>query len=145
MSVSRKSNPRSVWSFPSLRFPFSVFDEHQEEWIQDFSDPSGLSVFEDHNHVYVEAALPGIKPDEIEMTFDKGVLWIKAEKKEESEEKPKKFYRKAMRSFSYRIAVPGDIDEQKLPDATYKNGMLHIVFAKICKQMPKKVPIKNGS
>ena len=58
-------------------------------WLHEFSDLSGLSVSEDENHVFVEAALPGLKADEIEMTFDKGILWIKAEKKEEKAMAPR--------------------------------------------------------
>jgi len=127
-----------------LRFPFSIFEEGEEEgWMQDFSEPSGLSVSEDDNNVYIEAAVPGLKPDDIEMTFDKGILWIKGEKKEESENKNKKFYRKAMGTFSYRIAIPGNIDEAKLPEATCTHGVIRIVFPKTKLAQPKKIPIKS--
>jgi HSP20 family protein len=143
--MSRKPLPRSAWSFPSVRFPFSLFEEGEDEaWLQDFSDPSGLSVSEDEQNVYVEAALPGIKADEIEMTFEKGVLWIKAERKDEQEDKGRKFYRKATNTFSYRIAIPGEVDEIQQPDATFINGMLKVAFPKTQKKEPKKIPIKKG-
>lgn len=142
--MNRKPAARSLWSFPTMRFPFSLFDDEEEGWLQEFSDASGLSVFEDENSVTVEAALPGIKPEEVEMTFDKGVLWIKAEKREEEKDKNKKFYRKAESSFSYRIAVPGNIDEGRQPDALCKNGILKVVFPKTQKgQPPKKIPVKG--
>lgn len=144
--MSRKIAPRSLWSFPMLRFPFSLLEEGQEEgWVQDFSEPAGLSVFEDKNKVYIEAAVPGLKPDEIEMTFDKGILWIKGEKKEESENKSKKYYRKALSTFSYRIAVPGNIDDDKQPEAICKNGILRVVFSKTTHGKPKKIAIKEAS
>jgi len=134
-----------MWSFPSLRFPFSLFDGEEEEgWLQEFSDLSGLSVYEDENNVYVEAALPGVKPEEIEMTFDRGILWIKAQKKEETEDSKKKFYRKAAASFSYRVAVPGNIDENRQPDAICKHGMIRVIFSKTKETHPKKIPVKNG-
>lgn len=139
--MSRKPVPRSFWSFPPTRFPFSLFDE-EESWLQEFSDTSGLSVYEDEQSVTIEAALPGIKPEEVEMTFDKGVLWIKALRKEEEKDKTRKFYRKAEGSFSYRIAVPGNVDESKQPDATCKNGILRVVFPKTQKHQPKKIPVK---
>ncbi|MCI0382108.1 MAG: Hsp20/alpha crystallin family protein [Chlamydiae bacterium] len=144
MGENKKIVPRSFWSFPRLRFPFSPF-ENEDDWdLQEFSSPSGLSVSEDDAHVYIEAAIPGIKPEEIEMTFDKGVLWIKAEKREETEDKKKKFYRKAMSTFSYRVAVPGDIEESKEPEATCKNGVIKITFLKAKKGPTKKIPIKPG-
>jgi len=137
---------RSFWSFPRLRFPHSLFENVDDDWdLQELTSPTGLSVSEDDDNIYVEAALPGMKPDEIEMLFDKGVLWIKAEKKEEAEDKKKKYYRKAMRTFSYRVAVPGDIDETKEPDAVCKNGVLKVIFYKTRRgSTSKKIPIKEG-
>lgn len=142
--MSRKHPPRSAWSFPAVRFPFSALDESEEEsWLKDFSDPSGLSVSEDDHHVYVEAALPGVSAQEIEMTFDKGILWIKAEKRELEEDKRKKYYRKATSSFSYRVAIPGEVSEQSEPEATFKNGMLKVTFPKTTKKESKRIPIKE--
>ncbi len=138
---------RSLWSFPSIRFPFSIFDAGEEEgdgWLHEFSDLSGLSVSEDENHVYVEAALPGLKPDEIEMTFDKGILWIKAEKKEERHDGTKKYYRKAASSFSYRVAIPGTVDENRHPEAVFKDGMITVTFEKTKKAEPKKIAIRTA-
>lgn len=128
-----------------FRHPFSIFENVDDDWaLNEFSNPSGLTVSEDDQHVYVEAALPGIKPDEIEMIFDKGVVWIKAEKREESEDKKKKYYRKAMSTFSYRVAVPGDVDESKQPEATIKYGVLRATFFKTKVGTAKKIPIKEG-
>lgn len=141
----KKMEPKSFWSFPRFRHPFSLFENIEDDWdLHEFTSPSGLSISEDNEHVYVEAALPGISPDEIEMIFDKGVLWIKAEKKEESEDKKKKFYRKAMSSFSYRIAVPGDIDESKQPDAVCQKGILKVTFSKNRSGPSKKIPVKGA-
>ncbi len=142
--MTRKLVPRSTWSFPSFRFPFSLFEGNEEEaWGGDFSDLSGLSVSEDEKHVYIEAALPGIKPEDVEVTFDKGILWIKAERKEEIEDKNKKFYRKATSSFSYHVAVPGNVDENQQPEASVKNGMMKVTFAKAQKPPLRKIPIKH--
>ncbi len=144
--MSRKLVPRSVWSFPTLKFPFSLFEEGDEEgWGGEFSDLSGLSVSEDEQNVYVEAAVPGIRVEEVELTFEKGILWIKAEKKEESADKGKKYYRKATSSFSYRVAVPGNIDENRQPEATMKEGMIQVAFAKTQKTQSKKIPINTVS
>lgn len=145
MADNKKFVPKSFWSFPRLRFPFSLLEDEENDWeLQEFSSLSGLSVSEDEEHIYIEAALPGIKPDEVDMTFNKGILWIKAEKKEETEDKKKKFYRKAMSSFSYRIAVPGDVDESKEPEAMCKNGVLKVTFFKAKKGTSKKIQIREG-
>lgn len=102
---------------------------------------NGLSISEDEKNVYVEAAVPGIDPKDIEVTFDKGVLWIKGESKEE-EKKGKKYYRKASSSFSYRVAVPGEVDWKTEPVATSKNGLMMVAFPKSAKTQPKKIAVK---
>jgi len=143
MSEEKKQVSRSFWSFPRSRVPFSLLESMDDDWnLNEFSNPSGLSVSEDDDNVYIEASLPGIKPDEIDLSFKNGILWIKAEKKEEIEDKKKKFYRKAMGSFSYRIAVPGDIDESEEPQAYCKNGVLKVVFSIDRKGPIKKIPIR---
>lgn len=140
-----EEQPRHFWPFPRSRHPFSFLENVDDDWdLHEFTNPTGLTVSEDDEHIIVEAAIPGIRSDEIDMIYDKGILWIKAEKKEESENKKKKFYRKALSTFSYRIAVPGDTDESKQPDAICKNGILKVSFSKAHKGPSKKIPIKAG-
>src|SRR5690348_3535081 len=64
-------------------------------------DGQGLNVYEENNNFIVEAAIPGLKEEEIEINIHKGVLRIKGEKKEEKSDKEKKYYRKSYNSFSY--------------------------------------------
>jgi HSP20 family protein len=135
-----------MWSFPTFRFPFSLFEEGEEsDQLQHFHESSGLTISEDEKYIYVEAAVPGIKSEDIEMTFQNGILWIKALKKEELEDKKKKFYRKATSTFSYRVAIPTNVDETKQPEAICKNGVLKVSFMKKKGKEPKKtIPVKNG-
>jgi HSP20 family protein len=101
---------------------------------------SGLSVSEDDKHVYVEAAVPGVDPQKIEVSYDKGVLWIRGQQEEKN--KDRKFYRRASTSFSYRMVIPGNVDESKDPEATYKNGIMQVTFDKIPEPQPKKIAVK---
>lgn len=103
----------------------------------------GLTVYEDKKNVYVEAAMPGLKPADIEISIEKGVLWIRGEKKEEEENKEKRFYRRAVSSFSYRFALPRQIDEAKEPEAVYQDGMMRITFTKAQESQTKKIAIKE--
>lgn len=122
-----------------LRFP-SVWDE-DDDMVFSQRGSGGLTVSEDSQNIYVDAALPGVEPKDVDITFDKGILWIKGETKEE--EKDKKFYKKALNSFSYQISVPGEIDLNKEPEATSKNGMMRVKFTKIPQTQPKKIAVKS--
>lgn len=136
-------------NFPKLR-PFSSFSRLPSIWedVEDLGglleEQTGLTVYEDQKNVYVETALPGLKPGDIEITLDKGVLWIRGEQKEEEENKEKKYYRKAQRSFSYRVTLPSQIDEAKEPQATYKDGIMKVTFVKSKQSQAKKISVKGA-
>ena len=130
--------PRNFLSFPTLRMP-SLWDELIDETRLD-TIPSGLSISEDGKGFYVDAALPGIDPKDIEVTFERGVLYINGHSEEEK--KGKKFYRKATSSFSYSVATPTVVDAKKEPRVTYSNGMMHAVFAKTAEHQPKRIELK---
>jgi HSP20 family protein len=91
--------------------------------------------------VYVEASVPGVDPDKIEVSYDKGVLWIRGQQEQEKGG-DRKYYRKASSSFSYRMAIPGNVDENKDPEATYKNGIMKVTFNKVPEPQPKKIAVK---
>jgi len=135
--------PKRMLSFPSFSLP--NFWNEDEEWLISPSAQSGLSVYEDKNNIYVEAAVPGIDPKDVEITYQDGYLWVRGETKEEEKNKKKKYYRRATRSFSYRVAVPGEVDVSKEPEATYKHGVMTITFAKSPKARPKKIRVKTVS
>lgn len=118
------------------------FEEDLFTW--DWNPQSGLEISEDDKHVYVKAAVPGVDPSKIEVTYDKGVLWIKGETEEEEKDKAKKFYRRSAQSFQYRVMVPGDIDETVEPEATTKHGVMTVTFTKTPKKEPKKIKVKTA-
>lgn len=121
---------------PMLRWP-NIWDD--EDWgISPVSD--NLDVFETANDVVVRASVAGVDPKKVEITFEKGVLTITAA--EEAEEKEdKKYYKKATRSYSYRVAVPGNIDLTAEPQADVKHGILTVTFKKAEEAKPKKISI----
>jgi HSP20 family protein len=131
--------PSRLLSFPSL--PLSSMWE-DEEWLTTPTSSGGLSISEDDQKVYIEASLPGIDPQNIDITFHDGYLWVKGDIKEEQKDTKRKYYREASKSFSYRVAVPGDIDASQDPVATYKHGVMSVSFAKSPKSQPKKIQVK---
>lgn len=130
--------PRGFWNMPNFRIP-SLWADLMEETRLD-TIPSGLSVSEDDKGFYVDAALPGIEPKDIEVTFDRGMLHMSGQSEEE--EKGKKFYRKATGQFSYSVMAPESVDSKKEPKVTYQNGMMHAVFEKTSSPKPKKIEVK---
>lgn len=136
--MSRELIPRNflenIWDFDDDLL--SLFDTRSTSGLS-----SGLSVSEDDKHVFVEASVPGVDPDKIEASYDKGVLWIRGHQEQEKNQ-DRKYYRKASSSFSYRMAIPGNVDQDKDPEATYKNGIMKVTFNKVPEPQPKKIAVK---
>ena len=123
--------------------PF-FWDEDERALCNHFYDHDDISLSEDNKHIYVEAAVPGMLPEEIEINYDQGILCIRADKKEEVQDKDRKFYRKTNKHFFYQIPVPGRINENELPEAVCKDGILKVCFSKAQETQKKKISIKKG-
>lgn len=130
--------PRSFWNFPSR--VNSMLDD--DDWAS-FLPSSGLTISEDENKVFIEAAVPGVDPANVEVTYDKGVLWIRGNEEQKDTDENKKYYRRASSTFSYRVAVPGNIDENAEPDAVCKNGVMIVTFNKVPETQPKKLTVRT--
>lgn len=112
---------------------------------EDFGVATGsdnLDVYETKDEIVVKASVAGIDPDKLELTFEKGVLTLSGQ--EETEEKEgRKYYKKATRSYSYRVAVPGNIDLAVEPEAQVSHGIVSVTFKKAEEAKPKKITIKK--
>ena len=75
------------------------------------------------------------------------MLTIKGEKKEESEEKQKDYYRSERRfgAFQRSFRMPNGVEPDKI-EATVKNGVLKVLLPKSddARKREKKIEIKKG-
>lgn len=135
-----KINPFSPWF--SDRF-FPSFDE-EESWPT-VRVTDGLDVYETDKDVVVKAAVPGIPADKVDVTFEDGVLRIKAETKESEEEKKarKVVYRQQKMSlFDYTTTLPRAVDGNKI-SAEVNDGVVTIKAPVAEAAKPKKITVKT--
>ena len=102
-----------------------------------------INIYDDKDNVYVDVAVSGYNPENIELDVQDGVLTIKGnmEKKREIEEK--NYYRKEIRmgSFARQIALPSEVYGDKA-EANFDNGVLKISIPKKEEVKPKRIEIK---
>ena len=119
-------------------------DEEESEWPA-ITLTEGLDVYEDGDTVIVKAAVPGVAEDKVEVTFENGVLSIRARSEESEEEKQKKkvVYRMdRVASFNYTTTLPRPVDEKNI-EAVVENGVV-VVKAKIAEAAkPKRIAVKK--
>ncbi len=96
-----------------------------------------LDVVEKANEFVVKASIPGINPDDLDITYDNNVLTIKGEVKGENEEKDTRYHlqERWSGSFSRSISLPGGVKADDI-QASYQAGVLTL-------HLPKKEEIKS--
>ena len=137
---------------PRRDFPLSPFGDFDSllDRFWNWSGPSMLSgtfevdIWDDAEHVYVEAELPGINKDDINIRIEGGVLSIQGEKKAKAEKEHKgmRLLERYYGSFSRSFTLPSTVDTEKV-EATLKDGVLRIVLNKIEKAKAKQIEVKT--
>lgn len=118
-----------------------VWDEDLLSGVSAGND--ALDVYETDEEAVVRANVAGVNEQDVDITFEKGVVWIKAEGMKDDSDKTKKHYSKSSWSYSYKVAVPGMLDYSKEPEATIENGVVTIIFKKSEGAKPKKLKVSK--
>ncbi len=103
-----------------------------------------LDVYETDDNLVVEASLPGISPDEVDISVVGNTLTIKGEheEKEEKEEKGKYHFReRRYGAFHRTISLPVEVDANKA-EAVFENGVLKLTLPKVEEAKPKRIEVK---
>ena len=91
----------------------------------------------------VKVELPEVRREDVKVTVENGVLTLQGERKQEKEEKGKKFHRieRSYGSFLRTFTVPLDTDETKVA-ADFKDGILKVHLPKTEKPRPKAIDVR---
>ncbi len=101
---------------------------------------------ENDNDYIVKASLPGVKPDNIDVTYRNGTLTISGETRQEQNVEDERYHMRERSYCTFRRSVnlPGDIDPDKI-DARFEDGVLTLQLPKSEEAKPKRIPIKGPS
>lgn len=102
-----------------------------------------VDVYEDKDSLVVQAELPGMKKEEIELSFHEGCLILSGERKLESDNgdgessRSERFFGRFQRS----IELPKRVDANAA-SATYRDGILTVRLPKAEEAKPKQITVK---
>lgn len=105
-----------------------------------------VDVRESDSELALVFEIPGVSPDQIEVTADNGVLTVRGEKREERKEGNEQQYHLVERvygTFSRSFQLPKNLDESKIA-AHFENGVLTVRIPKAALPQPKKIQVKAG-
>lgn len=136
--------------------PWSLLNQLQKELERSQSDKPGegsiataewtpaVDIKEDADKFVIQADIPGVKPEDIEISMEAGVLTVKGEKTSEAKSE-KEGYKRVERifgSFYRRFSLPDSANGDAI-NASCKNGVLEIVIPKREAVKPKRINVSS--
>ena len=91
----------------------------------------------------IKAEIPEVKKDDVKVTLEHGVLTVQGIRRQEAEEKGKKYHRveRSYGSFVRRFSLPDVVDDAQV-QAVFKDGILMLHLPKSEKAKPKAIEVK---
>lgn len=147
--------PRRSDPAPFFRRPFDQLFE--DLFARDWGVPAAFSggfmapkvnVAETAEGLEVTAELPGVDQKDIDVDVSNGVLTLRAEHKQEREEKDEKkrfhIMERSQGAYLRRFALPFEPDAERIA-ATFENGVLKIALPRLAnaREAPRKIEIRS--
>lgn len=141
------------------RNPFALINELQRDMNRLFDNRSSpaltnnsnslsnihwqpsVDIHEDKEGYHLSVDLPGIKPEEIEVTAHNGILSIRGTRTEAHTDKEQKRSERIFGSFLREFSMPENADLERI-SAKSNNGVLEVFVPKSAKTEPKRITVQ---
>ena len=113
-----------------------------------FGSYPSLRLHEGPEALYVEAMVPGVDPETLNLSVVRRTLTLAGEKRPlhvDADAEPKVFHRKERSEgrFERRFILPMEVDTDQV-SAEYTDGMLRVTLPKLGQDTPKQVSIQTA-
>jgi HSP20 family protein len=117
----------------------------QGEAVQQRLWAPALDISERKDAYVVAVEVPGVKPEELDITLEDGLLTIQGERRFTQESSEQQFHRVERRYGSFRrsITLPSQVQADQI-EASFENGVLEVVVPKAEEAKPKKITVRPG-
>lgn len=105
-----------------------------------------MDMYEEGENLVATLQMPGIKPEDIEVTLANGVLTVRGQTTSKDERKERSYVVREQRtgSFMRQIRVPHDLDADAVR-ATFEHGVLRLTLPKLEQPGAHRIPITTGA
>jgi len=119
--------------------PARTFDD--DRFFANWTPP--VDIQETEKEYIVKADLPDVKKEDVKVELDGDMLTVEGERKQEKEEKTKRFHRteRAYGRFVRRFSLPTHVDGGSVK-AEFKDGVLNVHLPKTEAAKPKAIEVK---
>jgi len=115
---------------------------NQDEVLRGAWSPS-VDIFENKNEIVLEAELPGMKAEDVNISIENNVLTLHGERKFEKKDERDNFHRveRSYGSFTRSFTLPPTVSSENA-QAEFENGVLRLTLAKREEAKPRRIEIK---
>lgn len=101
-----------------------------------------VDISEDEHNIVLMAEIPGVKPEDLNVTLENNVLTITGNRKFKEEEKKENYHRIERRygKFTRSFTLPATLDAENV-NAVFENGILTLTLPKKEEFKPKQITI----
>lgn len=102
-----------------------------------------LDMYEEDDHLVVTADLPGVKPEDVDISVQSNMLTIKGEFEDQEEKERDSVYFQERRygAFSRTVSLPSNVNPEEI-DATCEDGVLRLEIPIKEEAKPKRITVK---
>jgi HSP20 family protein len=102
-----------------------------------------VNLTEEGDNFYVRAELPGVRPEDLDISVVEGRLLLRGERKVDTEDQKGNYHRKEREAGVFRriLSLPARVDAGKVA-ASFKNGVLTITLPKAEEAKRRKIAVK---
>jgi len=115
----------------------------RENELDQAASPLALDVIEKDDAYMVKATVPGIDPNDLEITYTNKILTIQGELKNENVQEGERFHIRERFSgkFYRQLRLPMPVQEDAI-SANYENGVLTLTLPKSEELKPKRISVQ---
>jgi HSP20 family protein len=123
----------------------SSFNRGDNEIARGAWSPS-VDIFENKDQIVLEAELPGMNADDVNISIENNVLTLHGERKFEKKDEGDNFHRveRSYGSFTRSFTLPPTVSSENA-NAEFENGLLRLTLAKREEAKPRRIEIKAGT
>lgn len=142
----RRSSTPSIWREMERmqREMNRLFTDYSPTRYRSAPSYPAMNLWADEESVIIRAELPGLKPDDLDISIDEGDLTLSGRRHPEEMPEDATYHRQERNygSFTRSIRLPFKIEADDV-EATMKNGVLTLMLPRAEEDKPKKIAIKT--
>jgi HSP20 family protein len=125
-------------------FTGNIGRTYDDEGIARGSWQPSVDIYENKDHIVLEAELPGMNREEFDLSIENNVITLRGERRFEKRDDTDNYHRveRAYGSFTRSFTLPNSVSAEGA-NAEYRNGVLRVTIPKRAETKARRIEIKG--